>query len=213
MATKPSVHIYPLSRLVHASPSVWLSQLRAIEENKLFANRYYSPLRDGVVSYCRNGGRRRDHILSHIRAQASLVTAPRGNPERDNVAAFQVFVDAFYPKLQGFGKSYLHEDSTGWPFQGVDLLGAPHFTATDSNGRGRYVYLHASKWDDDDLKAYLELLSIIIEGKFHSAPETLWCMDLRNGRDLRWHSSSRVRSKCANATNLYARLVKTLSSP
>jgi hypothetical protein len=209
----PSVHIYPLSRLVHASAGGWESQLRAIEENKLYANRYYAPLRNGVIAYCRKGAPKHEQILTIVGTQASLIKAPRGSdPVKDNVAAFETFADKFYSRISKFGRSFLHEDLKGCAFEGVRLLGLPHFSATDSNGRDRYVYLHASKWQDDDTKAYLELLSVVIEDKFAGSPDSLWCMDLRTGSDLKWRSSARLRSRCANAARLYARLIHAMTS-
>jgi hypothetical protein len=148
------VHIYPLSRLVHASAGAWESELRAIEEGKLHAYRYYLPLREAVVAYCKNGGKKRDQILNQLSISASAVGAARGaNPLKDNRAGFDVFVSSFYPRIGTFGQSFLREDTKqGCAFEGVTLGGLPHFSTTDSKGDTRYVYVHASKWDDDDLK-------------------------------------------------------------
>jgi hypothetical protein len=209
----PAVHIYPLSRLVHASAGSWESQLRAIEENKLFANRYYAPLRAGVIAYCRKGTPKYEQTLGFVTRQASLVKAPRGSdPVKDNVAAFSTFVNKFHTRIGTFGQSFLRDELKGSAFEGVRLLGLPHFSVADSNGRNRYVYLHASKWSDDDTKAYLELLSIVVQDRFGAGPDSLWCMDLRTGCDLRWRNSAQVRRRCANAARLYARLISALTS-
>jgi|SRR5208282_130705 len=209
-----SVHIYPLSKLVHASAGSWESQLRSIEEGKLHAYRYYLPLREAVVSYCKSHGKRLDHILHQLNDSASRVTASRGaNPVKDNRAAFDRFVNEFHPRIAHFEKSFLREDAgLGCAFESVRLGGLPHFSAKDSRGEMRYVYLHASKWAEDDLKAYLELLSIIVEDKFDAPSAAIWCMDLRTGQDYKWKSSTRMRAKCVNAARLYARLIQAMQS-
>jgi len=210
-----AVHIYPLSRLVHASAGSWESQLRTIEEGKLHAYRYYLPLREAVVSYCRSRGKRHEQILSQLNASALAVTAGgRANPVKDNRAAFDIFVNSFYPRISAFKESFLREDTrAGCAFEGVRLSGLPHLSATDAKGETRYVYLHASKWDEDDLKAYLELLSIIVEDRFGAGSESIWCMDLRTGKDFKWKTSPRMRTKCVNAARLYARLIEAMQSP
>jgi hypothetical protein len=214
-AVSITVHIYPLSRLVHASAGSWESQLNSIEEGKIHAYRYYLPLREAVVSYCKSRGKRVDEILRRLTVSASAVTAGRGaNPVSDNRAAFEVFVDNFHPRIAHFGQSFLREDAKlGCAFEGVRLAGLPHFSANDSKGETRYVYLHASKWDEDDLKAYLELLSVIVGDKFDAPSTSIWCMDLRTGKDYKWKSSARVRTKCVNAARLYARLIDAMQSP
>jgi len=50
--------------------------------------------------------------------------------------------------------------------------------------------------DKDDLKAYLELLAVIIANRFGAPPKSLWCMDLRTGQDFKWRSSTRIRARC-----------------
>jgi hypothetical protein len=209
-----SVHIYPLSKLVHASAATWESQLRSIEEGKLHAYRYYLPLREAIVSYCRSHGKRLDQILHQLEVSAAGVPASRGaNPVKDNRAAFNVFVNEFHPRITHFEKSFLREDTGhGCAFESLRLWGVPHFSAKDSTGEVRYVYLHASKWAEQDLKAYLELLSIIIADRFDAGSRTIWCMDLRTGKDYKWKSSPRMRARCVHAARLYARLIEAMQS-
>lgn len=40
-------------------------------------------------------------------------------------------------------------------FGEVRLIGGPHFSAKDANGRERYVYLHPSKWTDKEEIAFV----------------------------------------------------------
>ena len=209
-----SVHIYPLSKLVHATPGGWESQLRAIEQGKLHAYRYYLPLREASVSFCKSRGKRLDQIAEQLRLSASGVPVNRGaNPIKDNRAAFDVFTNAFYPRIGSFGESLLRDETKlGCAFEGVILTGLPHFSVTDDKGEKRFVHLHASKWSEDDLKAYLELLSVIVEGRFGLPSTSIWCMDLRTGQDYKWKSSTRIRSKCGNAARHFARLLEVMQS-
>jgi hypothetical protein len=124
-----------------------------------------------------------------------------------------MFVGDFYPKITHFEKSLLREDAgLGCSFEGVRLGGLPHFGAKDFRGEMRYVYRHASKWDEDDLKAYLELLSIIVADKFDAPATSIWSMDLRTGKDYKWRSSARMRARCVNAARLYARLIEAMQT-
>ena len=150
-----SVHIYPMSKLVHTPAGSRESQIRVIEQGKLHAYRYYLPLREVVASYCKTRGKRLDHIVQQLNLSASAVTARRGaNPVKDNRTAFDMFVSAFYPRISNFEESFLREEAKpGCAFEGVLLGGLPHFSAIHGLGEKRFVYLQASKWDEDDLKA------------------------------------------------------------
>jgi hypothetical protein len=143
-----SVHIYALSKLVHASPGDWESALKAIEQKKRLAYGYYLPLREAVVLHCKTRGKKHDDIVAQLEERARAVIAPKGSdPVRDNMAAFRVFVEKFHPRIGKFHKSLLGGDGGGsCDFAGVRLLGAPHFVAADSDGQDRYyVYLLASR--------------------------------------------------------------------
>lgn len=167
------VHIYPLSRLVHASPANWEKQLQEIERGKDSRYGYYLPLREAVVSYCKSRRKRRDDIVKILENQARSVFAFRGaDLVRDNISAFEVFEVQFYPRIAKFERSLLRADSNGGcDFAGLRLLGTPHFSVKDDlREETRYVYLHASKWPEDDLKAYLELLAVVVAAKYQRPP-------------------------------------------
>jgi hypothetical protein len=153
-------------------------------------------------------------VEAQLAERARTVIAPPGSdPVRDNLAAFGVFVENFYPEIAKFHKSFLGgEGMGGCDFAGVQLLGAPHFSAADRQGQDRYVYLLASRWEEDDLKAYLELLAIVVGARFGAEPKYIWCMDLRNRKEIVWRGSSRIRARCEKAAKLYARFVQTMSS-
>src|ERR1700677_2279526 len=149
---KASVHIYALSKLVHASPGDWESALKAIEQKKRLAYGYYLPLREAVVLYCKTRGKKHDEIVAQLEERARAVIAPRGSdPVRDNKAAFGVFVEKFHPRIGKFNRSLLGGDGgASCEFAGVRLLGAPHFVAAGPDGENRYVYLLASRWRSEE---------------------------------------------------------------
>lgn len=206
------VHIYSLSRLVHARASDWETQLRAIEEGKKYAFRYYLPLREAVITYCRNRGKRRQDVLTQMHALALSIGGVRGRATaKANDAAFRVFEGNFYPRIQKFRESFLHRDSKlGCDFEGLALLGLPHLRVTDDKDDERFVHLQPAQWSEQDLKAYLELLSIIVEQRFHKSATAIWCMNLKTGKDFKWQSGPRLRARCAKAARLYARFVKAM---
>jgi hypothetical protein len=202
------MHIYPLSRLVNAQPVGWENLLNSIEEGKEFAFSWYQPLREAVVSYCQARGVGREAIVRIMRTRALAVWSSRGaKVAKANEDAFDMFESRFYPRIKRFQRSFLRDAQTEVPFEGLLLTGAPHFQVVDENNNERFVFLLASKWTTKDLKAYLELLSVIIERRFRKLPKSIWCMDLRTGKDFDWRGSSkRMRTKCAKAARLYKRL-------
>jgi len=187
--------------------------LSSLEEGKDHANRYYLPLREAVVAFCSQKGRGRSAIVSTMIGQAlALGGVRRQQVAQDNEAAFGVFESSFYPRIKKFHRSLLRERQPGSGFEGIVLVGTPHLFVTDQNERQRYVFLHAATWDEEDLKAYLELLSVILQQRFQAAPDSIWCMNLKSGKDVRWRASSRTRQRCAKAARLYARLVQTMGT-
>lgn len=134
----------------------------------------------------------------------------RANRLRDNTNGFETFEEVFYPATRRFRRSLLHERQDGCDFEGVTLLGAPHFEVDDSAGRRRYAFLHAARWAADDLAAYLELLAIVVEGSYGGDSRALWIMDLRAAEEIGWRPSPRMRGRCRETARLYARLVNAM---
>lgn len=206
-----TLHIYELSRLVHASPTQWEKKLRELEENKDRAYAYYQPAREAIVRLCVHP-KMRDRIVTAMIARANRVPHGKGSdPVRDNVRAFECFETAFLSKIQRFAEHYLRtENRRGVSFEGVLLTGLPHFAATDEKGTRRYVFLYPSAWNSKDLSAYLELLSFIVESKFNEDASSLWCMNLRTGKTMNHKCSLKLRRRCGDAAHLYSRLTKSL---
>ena len=204
----PGAHIYTLSRLVHAPAGRWESLIASIEDGKSFAFSYYLPMREAVARLCASRNPDREGIVRQMVARARASGGIRGSKvAKDNLAAFQVFEDVFLPQVAKFRRSFLHEKQTRCDFEGLALRGAPHFEVVDREGRKRYVFLHSSDWPSDDLSAYLELLGILVEKRYGSDPKTLWIMDLKKRKELRWRPSVRIRKRCSNAAKLYRRVI------
>jgi hypothetical protein len=210
----PTAHIYTFSRLVHAYPGKWEKLLASMESEKQIAYGYYLPMREAVVLYCARRGKDRGVIFQNMVARARSMGGVRGpKMAKDNADAFINFEAAFYPKISKFRRDLLREQRTGCDFEGLTLEGGPHFEAVDHEGRKRYVFLHAAKWSRDDLAAYLELLGIIVENSFGGDSSSLWVLNLKTGKEIKWRSSPRVRSRCEGAAKLYTRLVKAMENP
>lgn len=210
----PTAHIYPFSRLVHASPRSWEQLLASLEEGKSFAFSYYLPMREAVVEFCAARGRGRDAIVQKMLARARAVGGARGQRvAKDNADAFNNFEAVFYPKIARYRRHFLRQKQAGCEFEGLTLEGAPHFEVTDHQGRKRHVFLHAADWSRKDLLAYLELLGIIVEECYGGDSSSMFVLDLKRGREVRWHPSPRIRKRCGDAAKLYGRLIRAVENP
>ncbi|MBZ5721002.1 MAG: hypothetical protein LAO03_11530 [Acidobacteriia bacterium] len=208
------VHIVPLSKLVHASPTKWEKLLREIEEGKLRAFKYYLPLREAIVQFCRKKGLDRNRIVTQMSSRARATSGKRGDKiARDNEEAFRVFEGSFFPEIQKFKHDFLRDEHVGVPFaDAVVIFGHPHLEVLDSHGRDRFVVLHAADWKPEELRAYLDLLSEIVQMRFDKPPSSIWCMNLRTGKEEKVRPSSRLRHKCETAARLYSRFISAMES-
>jgi hypothetical protein len=206
-------NIYPLSRLVHASPPDWERLLAAIEEGKKLAYSYYLPAREAIVRLCAKEGKDRDRILNDMRTRCREMGGARSPIVlRDNERAFLTFEAAFYSKIGCFSRSLLREPQPGIPFEELLLLGSPHMEVTDSKGRTRYVYLCCGNRKDPDLKAYLQLLSVIVWKHYGAHADSVWCLDLHSGKEFRWRPSARLDNRCRKTAQLYKRLINAMET-
>lgn len=205
-----SVHIFALSRLVHASPSNWEKTLNAIELGKDRAFRFYLPLREAIAKFAKNPANGSEAIVAEMVARAR---AAGGNKvAAANERAFREFEASFLPRDRAFRRDFLRDDHLGAEFGGLLLKGRPHLSVADHVGAERFVFLHAADWKDEDLQSYLHLLSVVVKFRFGAEPESIWCMNLRTGRDERFRPGPRLASKCERAARLYARLIAALES-
>lgn len=204
---KPSIHIYPLSRLVNAPAGSWVKLMRQIEEGKRNAFSYYLPMREAAVQYCAKSGQDYDRIQSQMTRRAEEIPcSPNQDICGDNGKAFRSFVNNFYPRITRYKRDLLRDTQTGVVFEGVTISGAPHFIAQDEDGNTRYAFLYASNWPPVQLKTYLQLLAMIVERKYSGTASQIWCMDLRKGKDFKFKSSARISSRCSDAAKLFAQL-------
>jgi hypothetical protein len=204
----PAVHIYTLSRLVHAPAAEWERKINAMESGRERAYAYYQPMREAIVRYCAESGKGREKIVERMLADARQLSCANGqNPAEDNLAAFETFESAFYPKLGKYIGNYLRsKQNGGTPFEGIRLGGLPHLKVQDDEGRERFVFLYPSNWRNDELKAYLELLSVVLEVNFGASGDHIWCMNLRTGKTHRYRPGIRERESCVRAAQHYARV-------
>lgn len=210
----PSAHIFPLSRLVYSSPVSWERQLESIEEGKPFAFSYYLPMREAVVAYCAARGQGREQIVQNMIARARAAGGVRGpKVARANLEAFNTFEAVFLPQVARYRRNFLRGKHHSSEFEGLTIEGAPHFEVTDRRGKKRNVFLHAASWSSKELLAYLELLGIIVEEHYGGDSSSIWVLDLKHGREIKWRSSSRVRNRCRAAAKLYARIIGSMESP
>lgn len=203
------LHIYQFSQLVHANPARWERMLQRMEQDKDKAYKYYQPMREAVARLCA-GVQSREQILRRLRADAEQIRPGKGqDPVRDNIRAFEAFEVNFIPRMGKFIRSLLREDQQGGiPFNGMNITGYPHLEVEDKRGSKRFVFLYPSKWEEDDLKAYLEMLAEIVRVRFAVGPKSLWCMGLRDGKTVPWKPSKLVQRRCVDAAQHYCRLAK-----
>lgn len=204
-----SIHIYPLSRLVGAPAAKWEKILAELEEKQKRLFSYYGASREACVRLSSSGNRERDAIMHDMIATANATPhAPWQDIVNDNIRAFVSFEKSFLPKIKSFDASLLRlPKGEGTNFNGINLHGSPHMIVKDRRGRTRYAYLHPSDWTDDCLKAYLELLTIVVEDQFGGTAGDLWWMDLRTGKTIPWKSSAKTRRECRDAIKHYMRFV------
>jgi hypothetical protein len=205
---KRKLHVYQFSQLVHANPSRWERMLERMEQDKDKAYKYYQPMREAVARFCASKDDNRERVIAKLRSDAERIRPGRGqDPVADNLRAFESFEANFLPKIGKFVRSLLREDQQGGiTFEGMNITGYPHLEVEDRKGNSRFVFLYPSKWDDDDLKAYLEVLAEIVRVRFGALPASIWCMCLRTGKTLPWKSSNRERRRCIDAAQHFCRL-------
>src|SRR5690349_7658750 len=105
-----NVHIYPLSRLVHAPAAKWEQLLKSIEEGKSRAFGYYLPLREAVILFCAKGGNNREQIVNDMVARARQMGGSKGaRVARDNEEAFRVFEKDFFPRVRQYKRDFLRD--------------------------------------------------------------------------------------------------------
>jgi hypothetical protein len=117
-----------------------------------------------------------------------------------NLAALEKFENKFLPRIKKTNSNFMKGYTQPVDFGEVQLIGGPHFSVTDAGGQEKLVYLHPSKWTDDEVIAFCELLTVVCENRFKADARDIWFLDLRTGERVPWTSSKKlVRRKCERA--------------
>lgn len=196
---KPRVHIYLLSRLAFADVTEWRRIIKQLQEGRKSIYWSYKPLRMGAYQLAANrdtGGTRA--IYSDVAHLAEKAGGQRCR--KANLAALEVFERFFMPNINKAERSFMEGIERPVDFGPMQLIGGPHFSVLDDRNRKRYVYLHPSRWKEEEVAAFCELLTVIVEGRFNSEAASLWFLDLRAQRRHPWTASRKlVRRKCLTA--------------
>ncbi len=201
------VHISSLSALVDAPATRWhriLEQLRRSQRTRFFT---YKPVRQAVAQTLGGGtGVDLNKVWQRLRQDAQ-----QGGQRQlsANVNRFQMFLDRFCRQIQALQRDLMAGAEGQDPISVGRLLvsGGPHLLVTDLAGHSRYLYLHCSAWDSDKVRAFCELLTMVLEQKYQAKAGALWVMDLQKGKEIDYlRSRPRVRKKCIAAANLLAAL-------
>lgn len=202
---KPKVHIYLLSRLAFADVTEWHKVIKQSREGRKGMYWSYKPMRDGAFRMAASRDANHKSIYSNV---AELAESAGGDRCRKaNLAALEMFEKVFLPSIGRSKSNFMQGSADPVEFGDVQLIGGPHFSVVDANGRERYVYLHPSKWDPEEELAFCELLTVIAENRFDANARDVWFLDLRSGKKAHWTSSKRlVRRKCERAAELLVAL-------
>jgi hypothetical protein len=202
---KPTVHIYLLSKLAFADVTDWRRIMRDLRGGRKGMFWSYKPLREGAYRMVA----KEDPDIAAIYADVASLAERAGGDRcrRANVSALKTFESSFLPKIQGAGTSFMSGAEQPVDFGEVRLIGGPHFSVHDIDGDERYVYLHPSNWKEEEVYAFCELLTVVLEGRWDANARDVWFLDLRSGQRVRWNTSKKlVRRKCRQAAEFLVAL-------
>lgn len=124
-----------------------------------------------------------------------------------NLNALQTFENSFLPQINTANSNFMLGRETPVDFGEVQLIGGPHFSVNDSSDREKYVYLHPSRWKNQEVAAFCELLTVVVEKRFDSSARDVWFLDLREANRIMWGNSRKlIRRKCEKAAELLVAL-------
>jgi hypothetical protein len=202
---KPKVHIYLLSRLVFADATDWQNILKQLRQGRRSMYWTYKPLRQGAFQMALRKDADNKAIYNEVGALAGKAGGDRCR--RANVAALEKFEGRFLPKIQKAKVSFMQGHEQPVDFGEVQLIGGPHFSVLDGDGQEKWIYLHPSKWTDEETIAFCELLTVVGEKRFKANARDIWFLDLRTGEKIHWTTSKKlVRRKCEKAAEFLVAL-------
>jgi hypothetical protein len=196
--TKPKVHIYLLSKLAFADVTDWRKIMRDLRQGRRGMYWSYKPLREGAYRMAAEENPDVRAIYSDV---ASLAEKAGGDRCRiANVAALKTFEKKFLDGITSVRSNFMQGAEQPVEFGEVELVGGPHFSILDADGIERYVYLHPSNWKGEEVNAFCELLTVVVEKRRQASARDVWFLDLRLGQKVPWNSSKKlVRRKCEQA--------------
>jgi hypothetical protein len=203
--SRQRLHIHQLSRLAFAQVTDWNRILNELESARKQMFWSYKPLRSGAFNLLQAADSEQAQEI--YRSVAELAKRAGGAKcAHANVAALQVFESRFLRSIHSPKDNFMEFTAPGVDFGGAELVGGPHFSAVYKTSEIKFVYLHPSRWEEDQTEAFCELLTVVLEKKFKAGAHDLWFLDLRSGKRIPWRSKRRVRRKCEQAARLLARL-------
>ena len=204
------MHIYVVSRLYKKEPTRWESILHELEQSRAIMSKHYAPLRNGIVSELKNAGSG-DKVLRDGIAARDRTGKQQGVLTRSKDALAN-FIQRIRPKLGALKEHYLGVPTLpSVPFGGAELEGQFHLAATDDTGTTRYLFLHPSAWDGDEVASFVELLAIIGEGRHGCSREDVWFVNLSHGKIQKpTKSYKRLRTELQKTVSLFDRLQRAL---
>jgi hypothetical protein len=203
------MHIYLISRLHGKTPTTWERTLRELEKARSVMLAQYAPLRHAIlqeVTHTGSGQQVLDRGLAGMSTKPGQQTVVRKSQD-----AFDVFCVLVKPRVKSLVEDYLRPSYAPAPvqFAGEDLEGRFHAAIDDEEGTRRHVYLHAASWTEEEVIAFVELLSIVAEQRHGSAREAVWFVDLTRGRIVYPPKNyKRLRQGLGKTVALLGRLTK-----
>lgn len=205
LMAKPKVHIYLLSRLVFADATDWQNILKQLREGRKSMYWSYKPLREGAFQMALRKDANNNAIYNQVGALAGKAGSDRC--KKANLAALEKFEALFLPQIQEAGSNLMGGREQPVDFGKVQLIGGPHFSVTDASGQEKWVYLHPSKWAEEEIVSFCELLTVVGEKRFKAVARDIWFLDLRTGKKVPWTASKKlVRRKCEKAAEFLVAL-------
>ena len=202
---KPNVHIYLLSRLVFADVTDWQKIMKQLREGRKSMFWSYKPLREGAFQMASDKNADNNAIYTSVALLAERAGGDRCR--KANLAALAKFENVFLSHIEKVKSNFMGGDEQPVDFGEVQLIGGPHFSVTDAGGKEKWLYLHPSKWTDEEVTAFCELLTVIGEKRYKSNARDIWFLDLRTGERVPWTSSKKlVRRKCEKAAEFLVAL-------
>ena len=167
----------------------------------------YKPLRNGAFEMVTKGAAQ-DHKGIYGSVATLALKAGGASCQKANLDGLKKFENLFLPQLPSAKSNFMDGNEQPVDFGPVQLVGGPHFSASDKNGKQAFVYLHPSaSWSEEETEAFCELLTVTVESRHGGSARDVWFLDLRSGKRVPWNNSKKlVRRKCQRAAEFLVAL-------